>query len=168
LQWQELAIFRFKPDDVHRVTVTTDREYALVRNDKKEWTWVKGTEPTNTTNVQSLLNTVTALRAMRWAGATSPAHGLDKLQATVTFTTSPDDKAVHKIVVGASAGEGTWFAKCDEREGTFVIGNPDLNALKLPLVAAAAPAPSQAPASSSSPAANPSGTALPVVTASPH
>jgi hypothetical protein len=158
LQWQELAIFRFKPDEVHRLTVTTDREYSLVRNDKKEWTWVKGTEPINTTSVQSLLNTVTALRAMRWAGATTPAHGLDKPQATVTFTTSPDDKAVHKIVVGASAGEGLWFARCDEREGTFVIGNPDLNALKLPLVAMPSP----------SPAASVSATASPALSASPH
>src|SRR3954471_24050697 len=48
LQWQELAIFRFKPDEVHRLTVTTDREYALVRNESKEWIWAKGTEPINT------------------------------------------------------------------------------------------------------------------------
>jgi hypothetical protein len=157
LQWQELAIFRFKPDDVHRLTVTTDREYALVRNGKNEWTWVKGTEPINTTSVQSLLNTVTAMRAMRWAGATTPAHGLDKPQVIVTFTTSPDDKAVHKIAVGASAGEGMWFARCDEREGTFLIGNPDLSAFKLPLVAMPSP----------SPAASVSATASPAVSASP-
>ncbi len=54
-QWQELAIFRFKPDEVHKFTVTTDRESALVRNDKKEWSWVKGAEPISTVNVQSLL-----------------------------------------------------------------------------------------------------------------
>jgi hypothetical protein len=156
LQWQELAVLRFKPDEVHRLTVTTDREYALVRNENKEWTWVKGTEPINTVNVQSLLNTVTALRAVRWAGATTAAHGLDKPQVTITFTTSPDDKAVHKVVVGASAGEGMWFARTDEREGTFVIANPDLNAFKLPLVAQPSP----------SPATSPSGT--PNASSSPH
>src|SRR3954466_4669954 len=99
LQWQELAVFRFKADEVHRLSVTADREYALVRNEKKEWTWVKGTEPINTTNVQSLLNTLTALRAVRWAGATTPAQGLDKPQLTIAFTTSPDDKAVHKLTI---------------------------------------------------------------------
>jgi hypothetical protein len=75
--------------------------------------------------------------------------------------TSPDDKSVHKLVVGASAGEGMWFAKTDEREGTFVLSNPDLNAFKLPLVAMPSP----------SPAANASGTASvgasPTVSASP-
>ena len=152
LQWQELAIFRFKPDDVHRLTMTTDRELALVRNDKKEWTWVKGTEPINTVNVQSLLNSLTVLRAVRWAGATTPAHGVDKPQLTIAFTTSPDDKAVHKLFIGASAGEGMWFARTDEREGTFVISSPDLNAFKLPLVAT--PSPSAAASPSTSPAAS--------------
>ncbi|HKP05205.1 MAG TPA: DUF4340 domain-containing protein [Chthoniobacterales bacterium] len=151
LQWQELAVFRFKPDEVHKLTVTTDREYALVRNDKKEWTWVKGSEPINSVNVQSLLNTLSVVRAVRWAGATTPAHGVDKPQVTITFTTSPDDKAVHKLVVGASAGEGMWFARSDEREGTFVMSNPEFNALKLPLVAAPSPSPTGTPTPTAAP-----------------
>lgn len=159
LQWQELAIFRFKPDEVHKLSVTTDHESALVRNEKKEWTWVKGTEPINTVNVQSLLNTLTVLRAVRWTGATTPAHGFDKPQVTIAFTTSPDDKSVHKLVVGASAGEGMWFARTDEREGTFVMSNPDLNAFKLPLVALKSPSPAASPAATVS--------ALPTVSASP-
>src|SRR5947209_10349852 len=118
LQWQELAIFRFKPDDVHKLTVQTDRESALVQNEKKEWTWVKGNEPVNSVNVRSLLNTLTVLRAVRWVGATTPAHGFEKPQVTITFTTSPDDKNVHKLVVGAQAEPGMWFARTDEREGT--------------------------------------------------
>jgi hypothetical protein len=158
LQWQELAVFRFKPDDVHKLTVTTDRESALVRDEKKEWMRVSGSEPINKVNVQSLLNTLTVLRAVRWTGATTPAHGFDKPQVTITFTTSLDDKSVHKLVVGASAGEGMWFARTDEREGTFVMNNPDLNALKLPLVAMPSP----------SPAASPSGTPSPTPVTSPH
>ncbi len=155
LQWQELAIFRFKPDDVHKLTVTTDREHALVRNEKKEWTWVKGTDPINPVNVQSLLNTLTVLRAVRWIGTTTPAHGFDKPQLTIVFTTSPDDKSAHKLVVGASTGDGMWFARTDEREGTFVISNPDLTALKLPLVATPSPSPA------ASPSATPAGSASP-------
>ncbi len=153
LQWQELAIFRFKADEVHRLSVTTDREYALVRNEKKEWAWAKGTEPINSTNVQSLLNSLTTLRAVRWAGATNPAHGLDKPQLTITFTTSPDDKAVHKLAIGASAGEGMWFARTDEREGTFVMSNTEMTAFKLPLVATASPTPAASPSATLSPGA---------------
>jgi hypothetical protein len=161
LQWQELAIFRFKPDEVHKLTVTTNREFALVRNEKKDWTWVKGTEPINTVNVQSLLNTLTVLRAVRWAGATTPVHGFDKPQLTITFTTSADDKSAHKLVVGASAGEGMWFARSDERDGTFVISNPDLNAFKLPLVALPSPSPTPAASATTTAIASPPASAKP-------
>jgi hypothetical protein len=153
LQWQELAIFRFKPDEVHKLTVTNDREYELVRNEKKEWTWVKGSEPINSVNVQSLVNTLSVVRAVRWAGATSSAHGVDKPQLTITFTTSPDDKTVHKLFVGASAGEGMWFARTDEREGTFVMSSPEFTALKLPLVAAPGPSPAGSATGTPSPGA---------------
>ena len=153
LQWQELAIFRFKPDEVHKLTVTTDRERTFTRNEKKEW---QGNEPVNSVNVQSLLNTLTVLRAVRWAGATTPAHGFDKPQITIAFTTSPDDKAVHKLVVGAAAGEGMWFAKTDEKEGTFVISNPDLNAFKLPLGATLSPSPSATTTATAAPSPSPS------------
>ena len=111
----------------------------------------------NILNVQSLLNTLTVLRAVRWAGATNPAYGVDKPQMTITFTTSPDDKAVHKLFIGAANAEGMWFARTDEKEGMFVMSNPDFTAFKLPLVAAPSP----------SPAASPAGTPSPVATASP-
>ena len=66
----------------------------------------------------------------------------------ITFTTSPDDKSIHKLLIGAPNGEGMWFGKTDERDGTFVISNPDFNALKLPI--ANPPAPSPNPAASAS------------------
>jgi hypothetical protein len=162
LQWQELAIFRFKPDEVHKLTVVTDHESALVRNANKEWTWVKGSEPINQVNVQSLLNTLTVLRAVRWTGPTTPAHAFEKPQITITFTTSPDDKKVHKLVVGGPAGQGMWFARTDEREGTFVLSNPDFNALRLPLVALPPPI-TPIP----SPVTNAVGTPAPAVSLSP-
>lgn len=153
LQWQELAIFKFKPDDVHKLSVVTDREAALIRNANNEWTWVKGSEPINQVNVRSLLNTLTVLRAVRWAGTTTPAHGFEKPQVTITFTTSADDKNSHKLVVGASAGDGIWFARTDEREGTFILSNPDLNAFRLPL--AATPAANPTPTAVGSPSPTP-------------
>lgn len=151
LQWQDVVIFRFKPEQVHRLSVVTDREQAIVRGPKNEWKWIAGAGSINQVNVQSLLNTLTSLHAVRWVGAATAAHGFEKPQFAITFTTSPDDKAVHKLLVGAPNGDGMWFAKTDEREGTFVISNPDFNALRLPIANAAAPSPSIA----SSPAVSP-------------
>lgn len=154
LQWQDLTIFKFKPEQVHRFSVVTDKEASLVRG-PNEWTWVKGNEPINQVNVQSLLNTLTALHAVRWTGATTPAHAFEKPQLTVTFTTAPDDQATHKLVIGGPAGGGMWFARTDEHDGTFVISNPDFNALRLPLSGSPSAAPS-AGSPSSSPAGSPS------------
>jgi hypothetical protein len=141
LQWQELSIFNFKPEQIHRVTVTTDEEFALVRGANNQWNWAKGSGTINQTNVQSLLNTLGRLQAVRWIGSTTPAHGFEKPQLVVTFTTSPDGKATHKLTIDGAMPDRMWFAKVDEREGTFAISNPDLNALKLTLVAGESPTP---------------------------
>jgi hypothetical protein len=151
LQWQELSIFNFKPEQIHRVSVTTDKELSLGRGANNQWNWAKESGPINQTNLQSLLNSLATLHAARWIGPTAPVHGLDKPQLVVTFTTSPDDKTTHKLTVGAATTNGMWFAKVDEREGTFVISNPDFNALRLPLVGQESPSPSPSAALTATP-----------------
>ena len=145
LQWQELSIFKFKPEQILRLNVSTDKELALERDDNNQWRWLKGSGQINQTNLQSLLNTLSSLRAVRWAGPTVAQQGFDKPQLAITFTTSPDDKVSHKLLVGSAAGNGTWFARTEEREGSFIIRDSDLNALKLPLMAASSPSPSPPP-----------------------
>jgi hypothetical protein len=144
LQWQELSIFKFNPDQIHRLSITTDKELSLERGQNNQWHWLKGTGEINETNVQSLLNTLSNLHAVRWLGATKPQHGLEKPQLTVAFTTSPDNKALHKLIIGAAANGGTC-AHVDGREGTFVISNSDLNTLRSSLVAQPSPIASPTP-----------------------
>ena len=141
LQWQELSIFKFKPEQIHRFSVVTDNELTLVRGANNQWSWLKDTGAIDQVNVQSLLNTLSMLHAVRWVGSTAPQHGFEKPRLVITFTTSPDDKASHKLTVGAAAPDGMWFARVDEREGTFVISNPDFNALCLSLVKPVEPSP---------------------------
>ena len=142
IQWQDLSIFNFKPEQIHRLSVTTDKESALVRAANNQWNWAKGSGPINQTNLQSLLDSLATLRTVRWIGSTTPAHAFDKPRLVVTFTTSSDDKAIHKLTIGAPTPDGMSFAKVDEREGTFALSNPDLNALKLSLVGQESPSPS--------------------------
>jgi hypothetical protein len=80
LQWQELAIFKFKPDEIHRFSRVTEHEESLVRTSSKDWKWIKGEGEIDKTNLESLLNTLASLRAVRWIGATTAAHGFDKPQ----------------------------------------------------------------------------------------
>jgi Domain of unknown function (DUF4340) len=151
IQWQDLAIFNFKPEQIHRVTVKTDKESELVRGAKDEWTWAKGTGPINQANANSVVNALATLRAVNWVGATLPGHGFDKPQLVATFTTSPDDKTSHKLAVGGTAPDGNWFAKIDGRDGTFTFSTADFNALKLPLAGAPSPAPTPSITASATP-----------------
>ncbi|PYL42116.1 MAG: hypothetical protein DMF42_07970 [Verrucomicrobia bacterium] len=151
LQWQELAIFKFKPEQIHRLSVTTDRELSLERDQTNQWHWLKGSDQINQANLQSLLNTLSNLRAVRWLGATTQQHGFEKPKLVLAFTTSPDNKVSHKLTIGAQNNDGTWCARVDGREGAFEISNPDLNILKLPLAAQATATPSPSPSGTTSP-----------------
>src|SRR5438270_7001781 len=102
VQWQELSIFKFKPEQIHRLSVAAKNESMLARDAKGEWAWVKGGEIINQANLQSLLNTLSSLHAVRWIGPTRPQHGFEKPQFTITFTTSPDDKSSHKLSIGSA------------------------------------------------------------------
>ncbi len=155
LQWQELSIFKFKPEQIHRLSVMTDKELSLERGENNQWRWLKGSGDINQTNVQSLLNTLSNLHAVRWLEATPPHHGFEKPQLVVTFTTLPDDKASHKVTIGSGTSDGTWFARVDQREGAFVLSNPDLKTLKLPLVSQPMRSPSPSPSATASPTAKP-------------
>ena len=158
VQWQDLAIFNFKPEQMHRLSVVTDKELTLTRGPNNQWT-ATDNAALNQTNVQSLLNTLSTLHAVRWLGATPPPHAFDKPQVVVTFTTSADDKAVHKVTVGNNDNQGMWMTKTEEREGVFLISNPDLAALRLPLLQPPPTATSaQAPQPSASPSPTVSGT----------
>ena len=152
LQWQELAIFQFKPNDIHRLSRVTDREESVVRSGAKDWKWIKGEGAIDSADLQSLINTLASLRAVRWVGATKPEHGFEKPQLVITFTTSPNDKTLHKLTIGNRTDDAMWFAKVDGREGTFVISNPDFTALKLPLAKApGSPSPNATPARPTTP-----------------
>ncbi len=155
-QWQELAIFKFKPEEIHRLTVTTEGETALTRESNAEWIRTQGNEPVNQVNVQSLVNTLAKLRAVRWLGGPTPPQAFDKAQVTLEFTTTPDDKVTHNLVVGGPAGEGMWHGRVDRRDGVFVLSNPDFNALRLPLTEAPAPTPSPGSTPAGTPQAPPS------------
>jgi hypothetical protein len=151
LQWQELSIFKFKPEQIHRLSVTSEKEVSLERDQTNQWHWLKGSGQINQANLQSLLNTLSGLHAVRWLGATTPQHGFEKPQLVLAFNTSPDNKASHNLTIGAQNNDGTWCAHVDGREGTFEISGPDLTTLKLPLVTQATVPPSSSPTATASP-----------------
>jgi hypothetical protein len=156
LSWQDLTIFSFKPEQIHKLSLFTDREQTLIRGTNNQWQWVTGSGPINTANVQSLLNTLASLHATHWV-ANAPATAFEKPQLVITFTTSADDKAQHKLTLGVSSPDGTAMARTDEHEGTFAISSPNLKALQADPVkpAALSPTASVSPSMETSPVAMP-------------
>jgi hypothetical protein len=142
LRWQQLSIFKSKAEEIHRISITTDKELSLERDQKNQWHWLKGTGTINRANVESLLNTLSNLYAVRWLGPTTPRQGFDKPQLVVAFSTSPDNKSVHKLIVGAQNNDGTFCARVDGRDGTFALSNSELDKLKAPLEQQATTSPS--------------------------
>jgi hypothetical protein len=153
LSWQDLTIFSFKSEQIHKLSRWTDREQALIRGTNNQWQWVTGSGPINTANVQSLLNTLASLHATHWV-ANAPAAAFERPQVVITFTTSADDKAQHKLTLGVSSPDGTAMARTDEHEGTFAISSPNSKALRADLVEPASPSPtaSVSPSLETSPA----------------
>jgi hypothetical protein len=156
LSWQDLTIFSFKPEQIHKLSLFTDREQNLVRGTNNQWQWATGSGPINTANVQSLSNILGSLHATHWV-ANAPAAAFAKPQLVITFTTSPDDKAQHKLTVGASSPDGTAMARTDEHEGAFAISSADLKALRADVLQPTTPSPtaSVSPAMAASPVATP-------------
>ena len=156
LQWQDLTIFKFKPEQIHRLALFTDHEQSLIRGPNNQWEWVTGDGPINTVTVQSLVNTLASLHAVRWIANIPPA-AFDKPQLVATFTTSTDDKAQHKVTISGPSADETSMARTDEHEGTFVISSSDLSALRGALVQPPFPSPaaSASPSVATSPVAPP-------------
>ncbi len=154
LQWQDLTIFKFKPEQIHRLALFTDHEQSLIRGPNNQWEWVTGDGPINTVTVQSLVNTLASLHAVRWIANIPPA-AFDKPQLVATFTTSTDDKAQHKVTISGPSADGTSMARTDEHEGTFVISSSDLSALRGALGQAPSPSPAARASASPSVAASP-------------
>ncbi len=163
-QWQELSIYKFKPNDIQHFARVTDREESFDRTGPESWKTPQG--EADKTNVQSLLNTLASLRAVRWAGANTTEQGFEKSPLAITFSVKGDPKTMHKLLIGNSTDNGMWFARVDGREGTFVLSNPDLNALKLPLTKTAA-TPTPAASAAISPSIVPA-TAPPTLTPAPR
>ena len=87
----------------------------------------------NQNAAQSLVNTLTSLRAVRWVGATDAVkHGIEKPNLVVTFTLA--DKKTGKLTIGGNTAEEMWLTTSEGKTGTFLMNKPDFDALNAALI----------------------------------
>jgi len=150
LKWQDLAIYKFKPDEIVALDVTKEGQATLsLIKEKGQWKPAKGDIALNTVNVESLANTLATLRAVQWAGAVKPGQGLEKPSVAITFTTA--DKKSNTVKLGAAAGD-YWNGSATGFDGAFLISKPDYEALAADVLPVAKPAGSPSAAGTPSPA----------------
>jgi len=163
LQWQDLAIYNLKADDIVGLDVTKEGQAMLsLAKDKGKWKPAKGDIALNTVNVESLANTLATLRAAQWAGAAKPGQGLETPAVTITFRMA--DKSSNTVKVGGPVGD-YWNASAAGFDGVFLISRPDHDALIADVLPGAKPA--IMPIATPSVDAAPSPTGAPQVATSP-
>lgn len=135
IQWQELSIYDYKPEDIQSIEIAHSGEptVTLIRDKEKGWKLSKGDSPLNQTRVQTLATTLAHLRALRWVSASKlPEQSLDKPSLVVSFTTSSDQKG--KVSIGAASASEGFYTMADGVNGTFLISMPDYTAFQAPLM----------------------------------
>lgn len=138
LQWQPLEIYRGKAEDITAIEVTKEGQPAisLERNKDQAWVLAKGDGTVNQINVQSLVNTLASLRAVRWIGPSQPEHGLESPRIVVSFKTTANTGG--RLTLGNASSEDFTFARAEGSEGTFAVNRPDSTVFTLPLIDTAA------------------------------
>jgi len=159
VEWRALSVFRFQPEEIVAMTVTqydngTPRSPVSLITKGKEWVAGEGSAPgaLNQINIRSLVNTLSALKAMEWTSeATALSNTTREIAApetpgilvhrylrvpaeTIEFKTA-DGKA-HKLTLGSPAPDQTCLGELEGEPGVFRIPAPDVSALRLPLVEA--------------------------------
>ncbi|MGA3172745.1 MAG: DUF4340 domain-containing protein, partial [Chthoniobacteraceae bacterium] len=138
IKWQDTAIFNLKADDILGLDVTKPGQATLsLVKEKGQWMPAKGDIALDTTNIQSMANTISTLEAIRWVGAAAPGEGLETPEVTITFTMA--DKTSHTLKVGGPSGD-YWNASVAGVDGVFLISNPDYDALIAEVLPTPAPA----------------------------
>ena len=152
LAWQSNAVFQSDPAKINTLEVAVQGRpvLTLTRPDKGEWTNAGKTEGAlNKARAQSVANTLSRLRAVRWLGPVKPEYGFDKPSASFKFGAGSDAKPGGRLVLGGKDPTGATYAQVDGKPGAFLVAQPDdtvLTAELIPGTAPATPAPTTEPA----------------------
>jgi hypothetical protein len=150
LQWQDLTIYNHKPEDFTSLEITHEGQptISLERDKDKNWVLAKGDGKLEQTNIASMLNTLSNLRAVLWIGATAPDQGLAQPKTVVAFKTA---SGTGKLSLGGKTQDNLTYATAEGFTGTFGVSQPDSSAFDLPLLQGATPPPTAPPATGNPP-----------------
>ena len=139
--WRPLAVFNFKPEELTALEVnypavggTTARQAVSIVRGGGKWQAAPGASagPVNSTNVQSLVNTLTTLKAVRWN--TRRDHSLAAKATSVVLAFKTAAGKTFSLFLTPPVAGVPCSASLEGDSGSFVISAPDESALNLSLV----------------------------------
>lgn len=138
IQWRPLEVYSNKSKDIVNLEIIRDGQPPITLERAKDGNWIlaKGDGLVNQVNVQSLVNTLANLRAVRWIGPTVSEHELENARISAAFKTTGDSSG--RLKIGAVAPSDLSYAITEGTSGTFVLSRPDVTAFELPLIDKAA------------------------------
>lgn len=129
--WQSLEVFRLDPKSVIAVAIANEGAISAVsRGADGKWAATNSPGIAQPIQIESLLNTLCSLHAVRWIGTLSPDHKIGSV--SIQFTTA--DNKQHKLSLGGETSDGMRFAVIDDSQEVFALSAPDVGALLLPIV----------------------------------
>jgi len=138
VQWRDLAIYKFKPEEITSIEVVRDGQaIAMERGAGNTWKLTKGSGTLNQINVLSLQNLLATLHAVRWTGSATNGLGLEKPAMVFSFATSA--KQSGKLTIGAATAENMWNGQAAGIDGAFLVSKPDYDTLRADLLEAPKP-----------------------------
>jgi hypothetical protein len=138
-QWQSLNVYQFKPEEIASLEITRDGKTVAVARSGSGWKLVKGDGVLNEVALQSLVNTLSDLHAVRWTGSATNGLGLENPTVVVAFTTA--GKKSGKLTIGGANADSMWNAVAENHAGAFLVSQPDFNAFQAAVTTNATPSP---------------------------
>ena len=134
LQWQALPIFQMKADEIisFEVIRTGQPSLSLIRNQDQMWSLANRDGKVNQINTQSLVNTLSNLRAVRWLGSPLPTYGLDQPSIVLRFQNKSTGQGT--LTIGSATLAGLHPSTAQGKNGVFALSHPDFTAFELPLL----------------------------------
>jgi hypothetical protein len=120
--FRSLDILTLQRSDLVSIEVENSQgKTELIRDDRARWL-VKVKTAQDEAALQTLLNTITKIRAVAWVGPTQPEYGLDHPIETIQIGTKTGQFVLQ---VGNTNERGDRYATLSGRPGVFLIGAND-------------------------------------------
>jgi hypothetical protein len=135
-QLQPLRVWDFKADAVTALELTRDGSTVKLEKKDNQWKPASGEGTVNPDSVNAVLSVLGSVQTTKWMSKEEVSKdALEKPSTTVKVTLKDGDKSLTlSLTVGQALGSEGFFSKVEDKEGVFLLSNPDNTSLGIKLL----------------------------------